>query len=377
MNKELGHDIPKLGFGLMRLPTVNNDPQNGEVDIPKLSAMVDRFMESGFTYFDTAYVYGAGKSEMAARDALLRRYPRGSFQLADKLPLWSADRYDDLQKLFDTSLERTEAGYFDYYLLHALDTDNYAKSEQLDAWRFVKEMKEQGKALHIGFSFHDSPELLDEILTKHPEAEFVQLQINYADWENDIVHARRCFETARKHCKPVIVMEPVKGGSLAEMRPEVEQYFLGANPEVSVASWAIRYALSLPGIITVLSGMSAMNQMEDNITIVKGFTPLSDSERAVIAKVVDELAAIPTVPCTACRYCVDDCPQKINIPELIRIYNDYIIYQNSSESKKFYGFAMADSAKASSCIACGSCESHCPQHIKIIETMALTAENLE
>lgn len=363
-NNYLGKEIAKLGFGLMRLPMCGED-----IDMEQTNKMVDRFMEQGFTYFDTAYVYINGKSEVAAREAIVKRYPRESFQLATKLPLWSVQNYEDMRKIFDTQLERTGAGYFDYYLLHALNADIMEKAEQVGAWKFVQEMKEKGLIKHLGFSFHDKAEYLDSILTKHPEAEFVQLQINYVDWENDIIQARLCYETAQKHNMPVIVMEPVKGGALAAMSPEVQAVLNSANPDLSVASWAIRYAASMNGIITVLSGMSNLEQMDDNLSYMADFQPLTEQESGVILNIVEELKKIPTIPCTTCKYCVEGCPQKINIPGVFEGYNNYTLYQNLEGARGHYRWLTGDSGKASDCIACGECESHCPQHIRISDQM--------
>jgi uncharacterized protein len=360
----LGEKIHKLGFGLMRLPMSEED-----VDLEQTKNMVDRFMEQGFTYFDTAYVYINGKSEVAAREAIVKRYPRESFQLATKLPLWSVKNYDDMQQIFDTQLERTGAGYFDFYLLHALNGEMLDKIEKAGAWKFGRELKEKGLIRHFGFSFHDKAEYLDRILTEHPEAEFVQLQINYTDWENDTVQSRLCYEIARKHNKPIIVMEPVKGGALAAMSPEVQSVLKAVNPGLSVASWAVRYAASLDGIITVLSGMSNLEQMNDNLSYMTNFLPLQEAELKAIAKVVEELQKIPVIPCTSCKYCVDGCPQKINIPGIFEGYNNYMRYQNLEGAKGHYKWLTGGNGKASDCIACGACESHCPQHIGIIDRM--------
>lgn len=371
-NEYLGKEIPKLGFGLMRLPMLGDD-----IDLEQTKEMVDYFMEKGFTYFDTAYVYINGKSEVAAREAIVKRYPRESFQLATKLPVWMIKTPEDIQPIFDTQLERTGAGYFDFYLLHALDHSRIDEVEKSGAWEFVKKMKEKGLIKHIGFSFHDTADYLDQILTKHPEAEFVQLQINYADWDNSTVQSRLCYEVARKHNVPVIIMEPVKGGSLAVMTPNIKEIFRSVNPDLSIASWAVRYAASLEGIVTVLSGMSNLEQMQDNTSFMAPFKSLEESERTVISKVIEELSKVPTIPCTVCKYCVDDCPQKINIPDIFSGYNNYKIYQDLNGSKGHYKWITQSSGKASSCIACGSCESHCPQHIQIIEELKEIAGVLE
>ncbi len=368
MGKELGVDIKKLGFGLMRLP------MNGaDIDLEQLKGMVDHFLSKGFTYFDTAYVYHGGMSEVAAREALVKRHPRDSFQLATKLPIWMVKEAADMQKIVDTQLERSGAGYFDFYLLHSLDKPRLKVLDELGAWDFLKSLKDRGIARHIGFSFHDKADVLDEILTAHPEAEFVQLQINYADWDSASVQSRACYEVARRHGKPVIIMEPVKGGALAVLSPAVQQVLRDANPNASLASWAMRFAASLPGVITVLSGMSNTEQMEDNVATLADFQPMSKDEYAVVDRVNEMLKAILTVPCTSCRYCVDGCPQNIQIPNILGNYNDYLLYNNLPGAKRSYGFSTNGKGKASDCIACGACEGVCPQHIEIVETLKKAA----
>lgn len=379
MNKGyLGDTIPKLGFGLMRLPMLGD-----EIDMEQVKQMVDKFMEKGFTYFDTAYVYIGGKSEVAAREAIVKRYPRESFQLATKLPLWDEVKEEaDMQRIFDESMARAGVEYFDFYLLHAMDKGKFDKADEIGAWDFIFKMKAEGKIKHCGCSFHDSADVLDEALTKHPEIEFVQLQINYADWENENVQSRKCYEVALKHNKPIIIMEPIKGGSLAAMVSEVQDMMMKMRPELSVSSWAIRFCAGLDNIVTVLSGMSTLEQLEDNVSYMEHFEPLSGEEQGVLAKTVEVLNSIPTIPCTACRYCVDDCPQKINIPEYFRLMNDYRRFGSLPGSNKPYnagrydGIAK-DGGKASDCIQCGSCEAHCPQHISIIEELQGVAKAYE
>lgn len=368
----LGESIKKLGFGLMRLP-MNGD----EIDMDQTKKMVDTFMSKGFTYFDTAYVYIGGKSEVALKEAVVDRYPRDSFQCATKLPLWDQKSREELQEILDTSLQRAGLEYYDFYLLHAMSAERAQKADELQAWDFMKQVKAQGKAKHIGFSFHDSAEALEDILKNHPEMEFVQLQINYADWESDSVQSRKCYQVARKYNKPVIIMEPVKGGSLATMTPEVQKLFKDANPEASIPSWAIRYCASLEGIITVLSGMSNEEQLNDNVSYMEDFQPLTDSERQVVAKAVEILNNTPTIPCTACKYCVDGCPQKINIPGVFSAMNNFTLYNNLPGAKGSYQNAVKDGGKASDCIQCGNCEAHCPQHIQIIEELKKAAATLE
>ena len=370
--KYLGESIKKLGFGLMRLPM-----KGEEVDIEQVKKMADTFMAKGFTYFDTAYVYIGGKSEVALKEAVVDRYPRDSFQCATKLPLWDLKSPDEMEKVFQESLDRAGLEYYDFYLLHALSKEPAKKAEEFGAWDFIKSLKEQGRVKHIGFSFHDSAEMLDEILTKHPEAEFVQLQINYADWDNEGVQSRKCYEVARKHGKPVVIMEPVKGGSLATMTPEIQKLFKDANPDLSVPSWAVRYAASLEGIVTVLSGMSNEEQLNDNVSYMEHFEPLSESEQGVVKKAVEILNSIPTIPCTGCKYCVDGCPQKINIPSIFSTMNNLNLYNNVDGSKGRYKQITSEGGKASDCVQCGSCQAHCPQHIEIIETLKDCSAALE
>ncbi|MGI6578088.1 MAG: aldo/keto reductase [Eubacteriales bacterium] len=357
------YDIPKLGFGAMRLPRTDS----GEMDLEQVKEMVDIFLDRGFTYFDTAYVYN--DSEVTLREALVKRHPRDAFQIATKMPLWAVNSAEDYEKRFQESLERLGVDYIDFYLLHNLSGDRIDVTEELGGWDYMKSLKADGRARHIGFSFHDSPERLDEILTKHPECEFVQLQINYADWEDSKIQSRRCYEVARKHNKPIIIMEPVKGGSLASMSPEIREIFEAANPNASVPSWAVRYCASLEGVVTVLSGMSNTEQVLDNTGYMSKFEPLTDSEQKTIDKVVEALRSIPTIPCTSCRYCVDDCPQNINIPGIIDTLNNYTLFDNLDGSKRSYGFVSSRGGKASDCIECASCEDRCPQQIEIMAAM--------
>lgn len=369
----LGEDIKKLGFGLMRLPMIEN-----EVDIDQTKQMVDLFLEKGFTYFDTAYGYIDGKSEEAVKTALVDRYPRESFQLATKLPAWAGPKTsEEAQGMFWTSLNRTGAGFFDFYLLHNLGGNRTRTFDDFGIWKFLEDVKNKGLIKHLGFSFHDKADLLDEILTNHPEMEFVQLQINYADWESDNVESRKCYEVARKHNKPVIVMEPVKGGTLANLPENLSSILKEANDSVSQPSWAIRYAASLDGLITVLSGMSSLEQMRDNLTTMENFEPLNSEEKSVIERVQNELKNIPKIPCTDCHYCVKGCPEEINIPSIFTAMNNYLIYKNLSGAKGNYMFATMHGGTASKCIQCGQCEEACPQHIQITEELKKVAEILE
>jgi predicted aldo/keto reductase-like oxidoreductase len=365
----LGEHIKKLGFGLMRLPMIGGF--DGEVDIEQMKEMVDLFMSKGFTYFDTAYGYGGGKSEAAAKTALVDRYPRESFQLATKLPAWAgSNTAEEAKQMFWTSLERTGAGYFDFYLLHNIGGARTDKFNEFGIWDFVRELKEKGLVKHIGFSFHDTADVLEQILTEHPEMEFVQLQINYGDWENGSIQSRKNYETAIKHNKPIIIMEPVKGGSLANLPDNVAGILKEADSSASQASWAIRFAASLDNIITVLSGMSTLEQMKDNLTYMEHFKPLSNEERTVVEKARLALEAIPRVPCTSCSYCSKGCPQGIHIPQVFDSVNRYLVYSDMNAAK--FGYMLEQkfgSAKASDCIACGACEAVCPQKIAIIDEL--------
>ncbi len=366
--KYLGESIKNLGFGLMRLPMLGD-----EIDIEQTKRMVDTFMAKGFTYFDTAYVYIGGKSEVALKEAVVDRYPRDSFQCATKLPFWDMKEPSEMETVFQTSLDRAGLEYYDFYLLHGLNAEVVKKVDAFGGWDFVKGLKEQGRVKHIGFSFHDTAEVLESILQAHPEMEFVQLQINYVDWESEGVQSRKCYEVARKYNKPVIIMEPVRGGSLAIMPLQVQEVFKKAEPEMSVASWAIRYAASLEGVLTVLSGMSTEEQLNDNVSYMEDFKPLDEAERATVQQVVDILNSLPTIPCTACKYCVDGCPQKINIPSIFRTMNDLTLYNNEAGAKRSYANATKEGGKAGDCIQCGNCEAHCPQKIEIIETLKKAA----
>lgn len=374
MERYFGEATPKLGFGLMRLPKT----KDGKIDLEQTKQMVDRFMEAGLTYFDTAYVYDDGDSERAAKAALVDRYPRESFTLATKLCAWmGAHDEKSAKQQFYTSLERTGAGYFDYYLLHALQAGNYKTYDKYHIWDFVKEQKEKGLIKHWGFSFHATPDILDQLLTDHPDAEFVQLQLNYADWENPDVTARENYEVARKHGKSIVVMEPVKGGALANPPTKVQEIFRQADPKASFASWAIRYAASLDGIITVLSGMSNLEQMEDNLSYMKDFRPLNAHEQQAIRKAQEAINGVKSIPCTGCHYCTGGCPKQIPIPEIFAARNRQLVWGQLQEGQAAYDQLAAKGNVASDCIGCGQCERACPQQIKVIQRLKECAAALE
>ena len=362
-----GKDTPKLGFGLMRLPK-----RGFVINVEQVKTMVDLFLEAGFTYFDTAFVYPG--SETAIRKALVERHARDCFTLATKLNASVAPTEKAAHKQFATSLERTGAGYFDYYLLHALMENNYERYEKLHLWDFVKEQKAKGLIRNLGFSFHAGPKLLDRLLTEHPEVDFIQLQINYADWENPKVTSRANYETARKHGKLITVMEPVKGGNLANPPGEVQKLFDAIHPDMSYASWAIRFVASLDGILTVLSGMSNVAQMKDNLSYMKDFQPLDEEEQEAIRQAQRILGNAATIPCTACRYCVEGCPQQIRIPDIFAAMNKQLGNGQMAAARDDYFRAATEGHRASDCVECRQCEGVCPQHLPITDHLKKAAE---
>ena len=367
----------KLGFGLMRLPLVNPDDQTS-IDIEKFKEMADMFIERGFTYFDTAYPYHGGKSEEALREAVVKRYPRESFTVTSKMPVWAIKEEADMERIFNEQLERCGVDYFDYYWLHALNRERVVTLDSVDGWGFVVRKRDEGKIRHIGFSFHDESALLAEILDKHPEMEYVQLQINYLDWDSPAIESKVCYELCEKHGKPVIVMEPVKGGSLAHVPEAVGRLFKEYNPEASPASWAIRYCASLPNVLTVLSGMSNIEQIDDNTAYMQDFQPFNDEEQAIIAQVTQTIRDAIAIPCTACQYCCDGCPQQIAIPAYFNLYNTTQQFPDlKSNSKLYYDLLAKSHGRASECLECGQCEAQCPQHIDIIDNLKLVAETFE
>ena len=357
----LGENIGKLGFGLMRLPQ-----KDEKIDIEETKKMVDLFMDAGFTYFDTAWAYAG--SEDAIRQALVERYPRESFQLATKNAAWiNCSTKEEAQSQLEVSLKQTGAGYFDFYLLHNLGEGRTKFFDDFDMWSWIQEKKAEGLIKHAGFSFHSTPEELEAILNAHPEMEFVQLQINYADWENPAIQSKACYEVARKHGKPVIIMEPVKGGMLATPPEPVERVLKAADPKASNASWAIRFAADLEGIITVLSGMSSLEQMKDNLSFMRHFSGLSEEERATLAKAREEMGKIPLIPCTTCNYCAKVCPMDIGISGSFTAMNYLTLYGNMAAAKHQEEWLVLKHGRkrAGECIKCGRCEAACPQHIAI------------
>lgn len=365
--------MKKLGFGLMRLPRC----EDGKFDVERTAKMADEFLKNGFTYFDTAYVYEG--SEETFREAIAKRHPRDSYTIANKLPAWKVEEKGDVERIFNESLSRCGIEYFDYYLLHSLVGKGAYKHDEFGSWDFCQEMKRQGKIRNFGFSFHGDEVLLDELLTDHPEVDFVQLQINYLDWNSTVVRAQKNYEVCRKFGKPVIIMEPVKGGQLASFEPETEKILKNLNPDASCASYALRFAGTLDGVMTVLSGMSDEEQMADNIRTFSDLKPLSAEEAKAVCEVRDRVLASKTVGCTACRYCVKDCPAGIDIPGIFRCYNELTVKGEHPEPHGIYRdlTESGKSSKANECKKCGKCEAVCPQHIEIIKSLEESSRMLD
>ncbi len=369
----------KLGFGCMRLPLLDKNDQTS-FDTATLNDMVDTFLARGFAYFDTAYVYHGFKSEEAMREALVKRHRRDEFTLATKLPPRLLKTAADQERIFTEQLAKCGVAYFDYYLIHNIGAGSYRQACQFDTFGFVLDKKRAGKIKNIGMSFHDTPELLDEVLTAHPELDFVQLQLNYIDWDNPGIQSRRCHEVARKHDKPIIVMEPCKGGNLAQVPEEAAALLKAYQPAASVPSWAIRFAASLEGVIMVLSGMSTLGQVLDNTSYMADFAPLNDEELRIIDRVTGLINENTAVHCTACRYCEAGCPKKIAIPDYFALYNSAkrATTDNMSSQFVYYLNLALSHGKAGDCIGCKQCEKACPQHLNItahLQDVAATFDN--
>lgn len=375
----LFNSTKKLGFGLMRLPLTDPDDA-ASIDLEQTCRMVDEFLSQGFTYFDTAWMYCGFESENAARKALVERHPRDSFTLTTKLHAGFLNTKEDRDRIFNEQLKKTGVDYFDYYLLHDMGKDHFKKYTELDCFNWIRDKKEKGLVRHIGFSFHDTADVLDEVLTAHPEMEFVQIQLNYLDWDSPAIQSRECLEVARKHGKPVIVMEPVKGGTLAKLPEKAEKALKDHAPDASIPSWAIRFAASQDGVAMVLSGMSNMEQLNDNLSYMKDFVPLDEEETKLVEGAADAINESIAVPCTGCSYCTDGCPMHINIPKYFSLYNADL--QEAEEKGwtpqgEYYDRLTQSFGKASDCIECGQCEGVCPQHLPIIGYLKDVAAHFE
>ena len=371
----LGCDTPKLGFGMMRLPKL----EDRSMDMDQICQMVDEFVGAGFTYFDTAYVYDGGDSEIATSKALVERYPRDSFTITTKANAWLGNpNAEQTKQQLRTSMERLGVDYLDYYLLHAIQDNNRQTYDDYGLWDWIRSLKKEGVVRRWGFSFHAGPDLLEQLLSKYPDVDFIQLQINYADMEDPSVQARANYEVAKAHGVPFTVMGPVKGGSLAAPPRAVCKVLEEADPQASFASWAIRYVASMEGVLTVLSGMSTLEQVKDNVSYMRDFKPLDAAEHAVIARVQEILGGVHQYKCTECHYCMDGCPMGIPIPDFFKAMNRKLIFENEQDAQRRYNnVAQKAGVNASDCIQCGQCEAACPQGLPIIEYLQEVADALE
>lgn len=381
MANDIFDNVKKLGFGLMRLP-LTNPKDEGAVDIEELSRMVDMFLERGFTYFDTAWMYNAFNSEKSIKKALVERYPREAYTLATKLHSGFIETKEDCDKVFNRQLENTGVGYFDYYLIHDVNSFSCEVYDRLDVWSWLADKKKDGLVRHTGFSFHDTPQLLEKVLAAHPEMEFVQLQLNYLDYESQAVRSRECYEIACKYNKPVVVMEPVKGGTLVNVPEEIKDMFGEYAPNMSVASWAVRFAASHDNVKMVLSGMSNLSQLDDNTSYMQEFVPLNEDEKDIINKAVSILQQNAGIPCTGCSYCTPGCPMKIAIPKYFSVYNAEKMENPNGDKpwtseQELYTNLTKSFGKASDCIHCRRCESMCPQHLHINDYLEEIARYFE
>lgn len=368
-------ETPKLGFGCMRLPLTDPNDQTS-IDLDQFKAMVDTFMEAGGTYFDTAYVYHEGTSEIAVREALVKRYPRDSFTIATKCLAWAQPDAESAKACLDTSLERLGVDYVDFYLLHNVGGVRTKKFDEYGMWEWAQQKKDEGIIKHLGFSMHDGADALEALLTEHPNMDFVQLQVNYLDWEDPVVEARKCMEVAEKHGVPVVIMEPARGGRLANLPERGKQILKTAEPDLSEVSWAYRFCYFLPNVVSVLSGMSTLDQVKENVAEWKTAKPLSDADKKVVEQVLEALRSVGMIDCTNCRYCAKDCPAGVKIPEIMSLMNLEKMTEDRAFVKGLYDWQAKD-GYASQCTQCGNCEEMCPQGINIIELLEEAADAYE
>ena len=372
--------MKKLGFGMMRLPLPDPNVQT-QVDMEQVCSMVDAFLERGYTYFDTAYMYHGGQSECVLRQALVERHVRDGFTVADKMPMFQLKEADEARQaeIFDDQLNKCGVEYFDYYLLHNLHKESYETAKRLNTFDFLMGKKAEGKIRHLGFSFHDKADVLDTILTEHPKVEFVQIQLNYLDWEDERVQSRKCYETIVRHGKKAVIMEPVKGGKLANVPDEVAAEMKAMHPDWSPASWAIRFAASLSEVIMVLSVMSNQAQLDDNTGFMADFAPLGEAELQLLEKAAQTISQLPAIACTACRYCEEGCPQNIPIPDYFALFNeDQIPLRRGESANKAAYDKLADGrGLASACVGCKQCEDVCPQHLQIVNSLTRVKNTYE
>lgn len=362
-----GKPIKRLGFGFMRLPTLDD----GSIDILQVQEMVDLYLSRGYCYFDTAFGYHKQKSEVALRDTLVQRHSREDYLLATKLPAWkhTVRSKDDAKAIFYTQMERLQSEWIDYYLFQNMGEDRTAAFDRFHLWDFVAELKSQGLIRHFGVSVHDKADHVDFLLKEHPEIEFVQLQINFADWEDPIVQSRKCYEVAQAHGKPIVIMEPVKGGVLSTLPPKVQAIFDQAAITQSNTAWALRFAASLKQARVVLSGMSSIQQMKENLDIFDSMTPLSEEEHITLSRAHTVLSEIKYVSCTGCMYCCEDCPGKVKIPKIMTALNLQNAYRNRHMAEHYYFSNVFLTGNAGSCLECGQCELVCPQRLPIRELL--------
>ncbi len=371
----------KLGFGFMRLPLKDAKDQKS-IDLEKVNEMVDLFFKRGFTYCDTAWMYHEFTSEDAVGKAVVDRYPRESFTIASKMPDMMLECSEDVERIYNEQKRKLHVDYFDYYLIHNMTKENYEKAKKFGAIEFAQKKREEGEIRSLGFSIHDTPEFLDQVLTENPFFEFVQLQINYLDWESTDIQSRKCYEVCVKHGKKVVVMEPVKGGTLANPLVNVREMLAKVHPDWSPASWAIRFAASLPNVMMVLSGMSNMEQVEDNTGYMENFEPLTKEETDLLLEAAEMIRRGIAIPCTGCRYCIEanECPANLLIPEYFSLYNARKLHDKSGRSEEiadYESFLSQGYGKASDCVGCQGCEAVCPQRIPIAEWMPKLAEDME